>query len=575
MAIPSHALSFAALSFLCFSGTVIAQQPHGGRLDSFADFTVTTLEGGTLPNVVSAGDLNGDGHDDILIGRVVETFSAFTGCGTVELVSGIDSSSLVKWGGNFEYSEFGAAIAVIDDCDGDGVPDIAIGAPNEAFGVGAVYLVSGAPPYGPIQYWGGTSSERFGASVADAGDINGDGVPDLLIGSPGYDHGVLGLTDSGKAFLYSGADFQVNGLIYEWEGLDEGGGLGTSFLVVDDLSGDGVQDFAISQPGADPMGVSIPNVAVYSGSTGFAFRFLFAPDGNDGFGAAMASPGDFDGDGWDDILVGAHKMDPIAGDHEIGSVILYSGLTETPLLFWSGEEKFSWFGYSLDTADINGDGTQDILIGSPLFTGDGPTNRGAFYVYDGTNGEILLRQTGTQESQILGAFCQFGGDVNNDGTVDILAPYLVNPTSTQPTGKVAVYSSEVIPQMTANSTTLSISAGGTITFDLDFTSEASFYSYKLLFSSAGMGPINILGLPVPLSYDINLVNSYLGIYAPVFGSPTGLLNPSGKATAQLNVPAGSVSPALLGSTFYFASICNVAWGTPERSSVAVPITFVP
>ncbi|NQU50663.1 MAG: FG-GAP repeat protein [Planctomycetes bacterium] len=574
MSISPHTLSSAVFALACLAATIGAQQPNGGRIDPFVEFTVTTSEGGTIPTVISAGDLNGDGYDEILIGRVVESFGGFERTGTVELISGIDYSSLMKWGGNIEDSEFGEAICMVSDSDGDGIDDIAIGAPSEALGAGAVYLFSGAPPYTPLKYWGGIDNDdNFGCSIADAGDRNGDGTPDLLIGASGFDYFSLGLYDSGKAYLFSGNDPQATGLIREWEGVSDGGNLGASVLVMDDMSGDGVQDFVLGQPGIGPFGQSEGAVLVVSGADGSPLMEMDSDDGTEGFGSALASPGDFDNDGWPDILVGAPKMDPLAQGHEIGFVILYSGATGEELFFWKGEEKFSWFGFSIDTADIDGDGADEILVGSPLYTGDGPTNWGAFYAYSGTTGELILRQTGTQESHILGAFCRFGGDVNNDGVTEIIAPYWDNPFSVNRTGKVAIYSSEIIPQMTSSSTTLSVSAGGTIEFDLDFTSDASFYYYKLLFSSAGMGPVNILGLSVPLSYDVNLVNSYLGIYPPFFSNPTGLLNPSGQSTVKLIVPPNAIPTALIGSTYYFASICNLAWRTPELSSVAVPLTF--
>lgn len=580
MSITPHTLFTAVITLTCLPAALAAQQPNGGRIDPFVEFTVSANEGGYIPTVISAGDLNGDGHDDILIGRTAEGHGGLMENGTVELISGIDYSSMMKWEGATEGSEFGDVICMVSDSNGDGVADIAIGAPSENVGinneVGAVYLYSGAFPYGPINRWeGAADGDYFGSAIADAGDLNSDGIPDLLIGASGADNSGSYIYDTGHVYLYSGDDPQATGLLMDWQGDSDNGELGTALLVVEDLSGDGVQDFVISQPGIGFYGWEVGTVYVVSGADGSLLMEMESDDENEGFGAALASPGDFDNDGWPDILVGAPMMDQLAEAYDIGFVILYSGATGDELFYWTGEEKFSWFGFSIDTADINGDTVEDILVGSPFYTGDGPTNRGAFYAYSGTTGEMLLRQTGTQENHVLGAFCQFGGDINNDGTTDIIAPYWDSPFAANRAGKAAIYSSAIVPQMTSSASSLSVSAGGTINFNMDFASNASFYSYQLLFSSAGMGPVDILGLPVPLSYDANLVNSYLGIYAPFFNEPTGLLSSAGKATAKLIVPPNAIPPGLIGSTFYFASICKVVWGTPEFSSIAVPLTFTP
>jgi len=265
--------------------------------------------------------------------------------------------------------------------------------------------------------------------------------------------------------------------------------------------------------------------------------------------------------------------DPVGGTNERGMAVLFSGANGDALLTWKGEGKFDWFGYSVDAGDIDNDGIDDILIGAPMHTTTGMPNKGAFYAYSGVTGELLLHRKGSETDEMLGAFFRFVGDVNNDGYADLAAPLLDWISTVDAQGAASIFSTEIIPQMTASASTLSNSIGGIILFDMDFPDDAKRYFYQLLYSGTGVGPININGLAVPLSYDLNLVNAYLGDYHPGFSNPTGLLDGSGNATAKLTIPAGAIPPGIIDSTFYFAAISKVAWGDWEFSSVALPVTF--
>ncbi len=583
MNLPKALFPCSLLTLAFLPSPAAAQQPHGGRLDALHDFVVTDAEGTDLPHVVPAGDLNGDGFDDLLIGRPFDGTGGVDEGGSVELVSGIDFSPLMRWYGSQSDSEFGMSLAVTGDVDGDGFNDVTIGAPLENHGgrfeTGGVYLYSGQPPYALINSWEGQDNwDFFGEVLVDAGDMNGDGRSDLLIGSPFADDESNQIYDSGQVDLYSGADPQATGLIRQWSGVWDSESFGRALLAPGDLNGDGIADFVIGAPGEEPPTTFYFNpgrVFVISGADGSVITILEGEEDDDYFGSSLASPGDLDGDLVPDLLVGAPFADLLTGTFKSGMVTLYSGATGEDFLFWTGEGKFDLFGYSIDAGDVDDDGVADILVGAPTVSTDGVTNRGAFYAFSGTSGEKVLYQEGADTNQVLGAFLRFAGDVNNDGLGDLAAPRFEWLSMFQPEGRAALYSSEIVPQMSASADTLTNSSGGTVLFDLDFPAEARFYWYQLLYSGAGTGPTSIQGLPVPLGYDVNLVNTYLGNYQPGFTDPTGLLDNQGDATARLSVPAGAIPPGVLNSTFYFAAICRLPWGQWEYSSVALPVTFLP
>jgi hypothetical protein len=367
------------------------------------------------------------------------------------------------------------------------------------------------------------------------------------------------------------------GLYFWFQGTFSGQKFGETLLATGDYDGDGLNDWVIGSPGEEQPSWNWwyeGEVFIHSSYNGSLIHAFDGDEAGDRFGSSLASPGDFDGDGTVDLLVGAPNSSPISV-YDSGQVTLFSGATGDDLQFWFGEGKFDWFGYSLDAGDVTGDGNADILVGAPLMESDLVNNHGGFYAFDGVTGERVLFQRGLQQNEVLGADLQFLGDKNGDGLGDFTASRFDWSLGMLPEGRGDLYSSAIIPQMSANGNSIANSSGGSIQFSIDFPSDAGLYWYQLLYSAAGTGPVTIQGLPVPLGYDINLVESYLGMYNPAFQTPSGILNSNGDATSKLSIPAGGVPSGLINSTMYFAAICKPAWGDWEYSSVALPVTFLP
>ena len=324
-------------------------------------------------SVAGAGDVNGDGKADFIIGAYG---AGVTSAGAAYVYSGTDGSQLYSKSGS--PSDFlGLSAASAGDVNGDGRTDFIIGAPLADPGglsaAGSAYIYSGMDGSLLYQKNGASSSNSLGNSVASGGDANGDGIADFIIGAVGANFG------SGSAYVYSGAD---SSLLYQKSGAAVFNNLGISVASAGDVNGDGRSDFIIGANGADPGGLSNAGSAyVYSGADGSLLYQKNGAAAGDSLGTSVASAGDVNGDGKADFIIGAHGADP-GGRSQAGSAYLYSGADGSLLSQINGAAVGDHLGNSVASAgDVSGDGKADFIIGAHLANPGGLADAGSAYVY--------------------------------------------------------------------------------------------------------------------------------------------------------------------------------------------------
>jgi hypothetical protein len=302
--------------------------------------------------VAGAGDLDGDGVPDLIIGSPAGTPPS----GSVHVVSGAGGGLLLLLEGNVVGDRFGEAVAGVGDVDGDGVPDLAVGAPQaddlgHNGGRASVHAGQGGHERFALE---GAAFDHVGTAVAGAGDVDGDGHADVLVGAPLADGRAF---NGGSAYLLSGRDGVE---LVAHHGAGVGDQFGHWLAGVGDVDGDGTPDLAFGIPGADAGALDAGAVEVRSGATGELLLFVAGLEEGGGLGV-VASAGDVDRDGYVDLAVGA----PTAAGHA-GRVRVLSGATGQELLRQEGLRPWEWFGASLaGGSDLDGDGHPDLLAGAP------------------------------------------------------------------------------------------------------------------------------------------------------------------------------------------------------------------
>lgn len=255
------------------------------------------------------------------------------------------------------------------------------------------------------EQWDGFSpGGLFGSRVGSAGDVNADGLEDFIVGDPGADPG--GMIDAGSVYVFAGGN---GAIIHQWDGTAPGERFGIGVSGKGDMNADGYDDLVIS--GWD-------YVSVYSGADGTLLQhWVEQPGERLGSGSLV---GDLNSDGFDDVLANAWMASGAAGQ-EAGAVFAFSGLDGSQLYRWEGNESFIWFGECSAAGDVNGDGVTDVVIGSPYETESRKWAAGRAYVYSGSDGSLLYSLTGqTSEYSLFGNAVAGAGDVNQDGFDDVI-----------------------------------------------------------------------------------------------------------------------------------------------------------
>ncbi len=450
--------SYAGESYVVFGGMGVGASGSFdlSSLDGSNGFVINGADeshfSGTA--VSSAGDINGDGADDLLIGApnvnpfgnfyAGATFVVFGGAGvgasgSINL-SSLNGSNGFVLNGIDAYDTSGRAVSSAGDVNGDGFDDLIIGVtsadPDQRSSAGESYVVFGGANVGAtgslrlnllsgpndpdgFVLTGITDRDFSGRSVSCAGDVNGDGVDDLIIGADGADPN--GNLSAGESYVVFGGG--VSSGTFRFDSLDGSNGFaisgidredesGFSVSGAGDINGDGANDLIIGAGDADPNGTGEAGESyVVFGGAGVVASGTFqlsSIDGSNGFvihgidasdrsGHSVSMAGDVNGDGADDLVIGATLADPngtvdagesyvVFGGAGVGAsgVIELSSLDGANGFVVSGIDEDDRSGDRVSAAgDFNGDGVDDFIIGAERGDPNGNDGAGESYVVFG------------------------------------------------------------------------------------------------------------------------------------------------------------------------------------------------
>ena len=394
------------------------------------------VEGGIFGNSVStAGDMDGDGYADIIVGSSYYSTEDTTWEGAAYVFRGskegpvIPRSQFLKE--NQGNSRYGYSVSTAGDINGDGYSDIIVGAPyfdNDENNEGRCFLYYGKPRTPSTSPdWNSANDIRdcgFASSVAGAGDVNGDGLADIMIGAHLFDNGQ---TNEGRVFFYYGQpnDFPATTADDTLEVNLEGALFGSSLASAGDTNADGYDDVIVGAPGYKSYeGIVYVFRGTQTGINASGMSIIVttgmtAPQ----FGASVTGAGDVNGDGYADVLIGMPYY-----SNARGYACLFYGSSDSITIkngwYGSGDQDNAIFAGSVASAgDVNGDGYSDVIIGADGYTND-QDNEGRAYVYYGSfyglKSENPVILEADQASAVFGTSVSGAGDVNGDGYSDVI-----------------------------------------------------------------------------------------------------------------------------------------------------------
>ena len=419
-------------------------------------------------SVNAAGDINGDGYNDVLIGApnsggkgrsyVVFGDPGVGKTGTL-LLSSLNGSNGFKLDGENNNDQSGYSVNAAGDINGDGYNDVLIGAPNSG-GKGRSYVVFGDPGVGKtgtlllsslngsngFKLDGENNNDQSGYSVSAAGDINGDGYNDALIGAPGYGNSGNPNRDGpwgiGRSYVvFGGPGVGVNGTLllsslngsngFKLDGENNNDQSGYSVSAAGDINGDGYNDVLIGAPGYGNPGNPNRDGPWWWWGIGRSYMVFGGPgvrvngtlllsslNGNNGFkldgenngdqsGYSVSAAGDINGDDYADVVIATYRNFSgsyiglsymVFGGPEVGGkngTLLLSSLNGSNGFNLYGENNYPWSGTpSISAAgDINGDGYADVVIGAAGYYSSDSYKGRSYVVFGGPgvgNSGILL-----------------------------------------------------------------------------------------------------------------------------------------------------------------------------------------
>jgi hypothetical protein len=332
-----------------------------------------------------------------------------------------------EWVGETKGDQFSWIARSIGDVDGDKVKDVVTSAPTygangQQQGPGRIYVYSGKTGKLLWTQTGQTATESLGIGLEGAGDVNADGIPDVIAGAPG----------TNKAYVYSGKDGKLLLTLSPETTANEG--FGRSASGVGDQNGDGHADLIVGAPGSNAVAQGGGRFYVYSGKDGALLLKLDGEKAGDALGSIVA--------GFKDkrhafLLAGA----PGAGPNNRGRVYVYAGLSQKPKFIIEADGTGAALGamFTSVVGDVDGDKVPDIYASDFPNAAKGPST-GRVYIHSGVDGRRLYTFTGEAAGDGFGIGSADVGDVNKDGFDDLLIGAWQHAGAAISGGKVYLYS---------------------------------------------------------------------------------------------------------------------------------------
>ncbi len=352
----------------------------------------------------SLGDVDGDGLSDVVTSAPQKNLGGAT-AGRIYAYS--SKSGGLLWSSDGAPGDvLGRGVEAAGDVNADGIPDAVASAP----GGDHVLVFSGKDGKTLLKIEASQPGEAIGQHVKGIGDLNGDGHGDVLVGAPQFDpppaEGQEPVADAGRAAVYSGADGKI---LWQFVGDRPGQRLGET------VSGGFDGRRIVLMVGAPGVGEAL----VFHGDSSTPWRVLEGELSRGSFGGMfMSVVGDVDADGIKDLYV-SDWQDNVRGPAR-GRIYVYSGADGSRLLTVSGEAPGDGFGIgSAEAGDLDGDGHDDLVIGAWQHAAEAP-GAGKVYVISGQNGAELRTLVANVAGETFGFDAQGIGDVNGDGKIDLL-----------------------------------------------------------------------------------------------------------------------------------------------------------